>query len=280
MAISVDGNSITITNCTITVDNAFDQTTGVATITITPSGGLGTLPALLDGQPGLPPALQIGTVSTLSAGSSATATLIELSPGGPGAASTYQLNLGIPAGAAGSTGSFLIQNATDLVNGAFGAIQNDWTLFWNSVTGKFNPAPLAVPHTYYASSINSTSGTGAGPRTLTSVVVPAQNYDWVPQPLSSCVVNGTANTQVNLQAFVGTTAGTLVGVDYGISGQTEQTLRLLGALPGGASTPVITAGNTATILLCATQVASTTDAWSTASGTTSFSVTTIPHGIG
>lgn len=278
MTISVDGNSITIPNCTITIDNAFDPTTGVATITITPSGGLGTLPALLDGQSGPPPNLQIGTVSTLAAGSSATASLSLFAPGGPGQPSTYNLNLGIPQGANGNTGNFLIQSAQDLVNGVFGAIQNDWTMFWNSSTSKWNPAPVPVPVTYYATSINSTSGTGAGPRTLTTVTVPAQNYAWYPVCSSSCLIAGTANTQVNLQAYLGSTSGTLVAVDYGAVGTPSQTLRLQNGLPAGATLPSIASGTSQTIVLVATQVAATTDAWATSSTTTTFSVTATPHG--
>lgn len=278
MGITVDGNSITIEDCTLTFNNAFDPTTGVASITITPKGGLGTLPALLDGQPGPPPNIIIGTVTTLPAGHSASASLSLFAPGGPGMPSTYQLNLGVPEGAAGSPGNFLLNEATDFVEGTYGAIQNLWGIIYNTVTGEFNPAPPFVPKKYYATSINSTSGTGAGPRTLTTVTVPAQSYAWYPTCASSCVVSGTANTQVNLQAYLGSTDGTLVAVDYGSVGTASQTLRLQDGLPAGSSLPSIAAGVSQTIVLVATQVAATSDAWSTADTSTTFSVTATPHG--
>lgn len=142
MGITVDGNSIIIENCTITLDNAFDPTTGVATMTITPSGGLGTLPGVLDGQPGLPPNMVVGTVSTLSPGSAATVTFNTLTPGGPGAPSTVQANFGIPQGAAGAPSIFSIQGAEDLV----GSLINGIILVWDELTGQFQATPAVGGH--------------------------------------------------------------------------------------------------------------------------------------
>lgn len=276
---SQDGNSIILTGVTLTLSNAFDPTTGVMTLTITPSGGLGTLPALMDGQPGLSPNIQIGTVTTLAAGASATASLTQLSPGGPGEAAVYQLNLGIPAGAAGSSGSIF-----SAVSGGLGGLFNDALLLWDEVTGLFVPtAPVAAtvtaqPVTFFASSINSTSGTAAGPRTLASISVPARSFPWIPQPSASCVVTGTANTQVNLQAFIGSASGNQVGVAYGVAGVPSQTMTLVAGAPAGSAPGYgkVAAGVSATIILCATEVASTTDSWSTAAATTSFQVTAQP----
>lgn len=272
--ISVDGNSIIIADCTVTINNAFDPTTGTATMTFTPSGGLGTLPALLDGLPGMPPNLQIGSVTTLNAGTAATATLTLLAPGGPGTASTYSLALGIPKGQQGSPSIFSIQGAEDLV----GSLINGIILVWDELTGQFKatPPPLAV--TVNASSINSTSGDGAGPRLLSSVNVPAQSWAWTPQPSASCVVNGTANTQVNLQAFVTNNEGPQVGIGFGVAGYPNQSITLGPGVPTGSSSTYgqIAAGVSANILLYATQVGSNTDPWSTSATTTSFQVTAQP----
>ena len=186
MGITVDGNSLTITDATFTLNNAFDATTGTATITITPDGGLGTLPGILEGQPGPPPNLAIGTVTTLSAGSSATASLTQLTPGGNGTPSTYSLNLGIPIGSTGG------DTFTSLIQGGIDALVNDATLVWDSVVSLFVPTVVTPPAavTYYASSIDSTSGTTAGPRTLTQISIPSQSFPWVPQPSATCVVAG------------------------------------------------------------------------------------------
>lgn len=67
--------------------------------------------------PGPPPSLEIGTVSTLSAGSQATATVV-------GSAGAYTLGLGIPAGATGDPGA----------TGASGAAWNQYKGDWSSTT--------------------------------------------------------------------------------------------------------------------------------------------------
>lgn len=275
--ISVNGNSIVISNATITFNNAFDPTTGTASITITPQGGLGTLPALLQGQPGLPPILQIGTISTVSPGGSSTASLTQLSPGGPGTPSVYALNLGLPSGLAGSLGAFLLTAASDVI----GTVEAGFTLVYNLASNAFNLQPLTFTPTFYASSINSTSGTGTGPRTLTSISIPAQPYSWLPKPSGSCVITGTVNTAVNLYAYEGSTSGNQVGIGFGVAGVPTQTVGLHDGVPtGSASTYGVIAANTsATIIFAATQVASTTDAWSTSSSTTSFQVTASPVGL-
>ena len=291
MAISVDGNSLIINNCTLTLSNAFDPTTGIATITITPSGGLGTLPALVNGTPGLPPVINIGTVTTLAYNASATASLSLVTAGGAGTASTYNLNLGIPAGSPGSTGSYTIAAATDYAAGSNStnvtsapyssgtySLLNGYTLVYNSSTSKWNPMPPPLAGVYYATSINSTSGTGAGPRNLTSIVVPAQNYPYFPMVSGQTIVNGTVNTQVNLQAFITNSSGQQVGIGYSAAGTANQVVTLVPSVPTGSSSTYgqVAAGSTATIILYATQVASTTDAWTTSASTTSFQVAALP----
>src|SRR5690242_5527930 len=104
MSLSIDGTSL-IFDGTVTITNFSSPGNGIATLTLTPSGGVGALPALVAGDPGLPPTLTVGTVTTLAAGSSATASLTQTAAGGAGVASAYQLNLGIPAGAAGTNGT-------------------------------------------------------------------------------------------------------------------------------------------------------------------------------
>lgn len=272
--ISVDGNSIIIDDCTVTINNAFDPTTGVATMTFTPLGGIGTLPGLLEGQPGPPPVIQLGSITTVAAGGAATATLTCLSPGGPGNAAVYSLALGIPKGATGSSGTTIISLAEDLVGDLIDGI----ILVWDALTGQFKatPAPLAV--TVNASSINSTSGDGAGPRLLAQVNIASSSWVQSLQPSASCVVAGTVNTQVNLQAFITNNSGEQVGIGYGAAGYPNQTITLGPGVPVGSAAGYgqLAIGTSANILLYATQVGSNTDAWSTSDLTTSFQVTATP----
>src|SRR5690349_16466151 len=98
MSLTIDGNSL-VFDGTLTVTNFTNPANGVCTLVLTPSGGVGSLPALLAGQPGQSPQLTVGTVTTLSAGAQATFSLTQTSPGGAGIATAYTVNVGIPQGA-------------------------------------------------------------------------------------------------------------------------------------------------------------------------------------
>lgn len=277
--ITVDGNSLIISNATITVENAFDQSNGAAVIIITPQGGLGTLPALLQGEPGLPPVLRNINVTQLPAGTalpSPNGTFTLISPGGPGVASVYDVNYSVNQGAAGESGSYSIAGSTDLS----GTATNNYTLVWNALTDQFEYQPLYIGATYWPSTINSTSGfTAQGtPRTLTQISIPALPFAYTPVVVGQTVVTGTVNTVVKLSANLGSTTGQQVGVGYGVAGQANQTVVLQQGIPAGSATGYgqVSANSSATIVLSATQTANTTDSWATSNLTTSFMATPNP----
>lgn len=277
--ITVDGNSLIISNATITVENAFDQSNGAAVIIITPAGGLGTLPALLQGQPGLPPDFRNITQHPVPAGTalpSPSAVWTLISPGGPGVASVYDLDIWLNTGEAGESGAYSIAGSTDLS----GSATNNYTLIWNALEDQFEYAPLYIGATYWPSTINNTSGfTAQGtPRTLTQISIPALPFAWTPTLYGQTVVSGTVNTVIELSANIGSTSGQQVGVGYGVAGQANQTVSLLTGIPAGSASGYgqVAANSSATIVLSATQTANTTDSWATSSGTTSFIITPNP----
>ena len=277
--ISVDGNSLVISNATITVENAFDQSNGAAVIIITPAGGLGTLPALLQGQPGLPPVLRNITTHPVPAGTalpSPSSVWTPIAPGGPGVASVYDLDIWVNSGEAGTAGSYSIAGSTDLS----GTATNNWTLVWNAISNQFEYQPLYVGATYWPSTINNTSGFTAQntPRTLTSISVPALPFAWTPVMFGQTVVTGTVNTVIELTANLGSASGQQVGVGFGVTGQASQTVVLQSGIPAGSASGYgqVAANSSATIVLSATQTANTTDSWATSSATTSFQLTPSP----
>lgn len=279
MSITSDGNSIVISNCTITIDNAFDPTTGVATITITPSDGLGTLPGVLQGESGPPPQFRNVNFTQVAYGTAlpnpaATWTLV--SPGGPGTPAVYDLNLWLNAGPPGTPGQYKIANAEDLS----GTASNNWTLIWNALTNEFQYAPQYLGTVYWPSSYNSTSGyTQQGtPRALAQISVPALPFAWYPVVTGQCVVTGTVNTQIELSANLGSTSGNQVGVGYGVVQLPNQTIALASSIPAGSTGTYgqVAANTSATVVFSATQIANTTDAWSTVASTTSFNLMVNP----
>lgn len=282
ITVSPDGTSITITNCTITFNSALDPSTGVATITITPSGGLGTLPAVLAGAPGQPATFRNVNLTQIPNGTSLpnpAASVTTVSPGGVGIPAVYDLNLNLNSGAPGANGTnATLHTAGDLATTAtFGTITPtvQYALAVNDTTSgghfTYQPFPfgvIEVPATY-----NSTSGNSAGPRTLAQVQFPAMPYPWYPIVSGSCVISGTANTRVDLSAVLTTTSGQIVGYNDGFTGDTGATgSRVLAwNLPTNTSLAKVPANTTQNIFFVANQMnGGITDNWTTAAATTRF----------
>ncbi|TDH48484.1 hypothetical protein E2F47_23490 [Mycobacterium eburneum] len=277
MGITVDGNSLIIDNATITLNNAFDPSTGIATLTITPSGGLGTLPGLLEGQPGLPPILRNITLNQVPSGTALPANPAQwtlVSPGGPGVAAIYDLTLYLNEGAQGPSGAAgPLTGLSDVV----GTVEHAATVIWNDAEGAFNFVSALVSQLLSAAA-SSTSGNSYS-RTLATATVPAQNNPWIPLPFGQAIISGTANTTVNLTANLNSTTGPVVGVGYGVAGAGVPTFLLpnVAGDAGNTANVTVAAGQAATIYLVATQINnSTTDSWTTSQSTTSFSVQTLP----
>lgn len=279
MSLSIDGNTL-IFDGTVTITNATDISTGVATLMLTPSGGVGSLPALATGGPGLPPVFDSVTATTLAAGSTATASITQVSPGGAGVASHYTLALGIPQGAAGTAGSFTISNATDLEGGPPSGTTDGYIMKWVNADNKWKIVAQLCGDTANATSFTSASG-NASPQTLCTVNIPAQPFDWRPQVTGFAVPTGTANTNVDLICRLNNaTTGDQVGYGKGITGAGSSGIPAIpvtlvesfGSAIGSGSYGRVTKGNSATLYFQAIQTAATTDAFSVPASSCSFTV--------
>lgn len=275
MSLTVDGNNL-VFDGTVTITNFTNPTNGVCTLTLTPSGGVGVLPALLAGQPGQSPIFDSVSASTLASGSSATATISQVSPGSAGVSSHYTLAFGIPQGPIGATGVTTIGGATDLSGTA--AVGN---IVYVNAIGSTTFAYTAMPfgNVYNATSFTSASKTGATSAVLASISVPAQPAAWYPWVSGYCIVNGTVSTVVTLSALLNNSStGNVLGSLPGTNGQAIQRLQMqpsFGALLGSGYGKV--AANTSCIIyLVAQETAAVTDSWSINATTCSFTVATIP----
>jgi hypothetical protein len=279
MALSINGNNLIFTG-TVTVVNGVNPTNGVCTLVLTPSGGVGTLPALLAGQPGQSPLLTLGTVTTLTAGSSATVGLTQTSAGGAGVSSAYTVNFGIPQGVAGTPGSLTIGGATDLSGTA--AVGDIITV--NHISGttfQYSQFPFAAA--FNPSTINNISTSGIATQTLCSVSIPAQPYRYVPFVFVSCITVGTANTIINMTSNLNTPAtGQVLGVDYGLASTATQKLKIIpsfAAQIGSGTAPgygEVAANTSATVYVSVGQTAGVSDAWSVSNTTASCTVGLLP----
>lgn len=280
MSITVDGNSFSWDG-TVTLTNSTDLSTGVAHLLLTPSGGVGSLPVLAQGDPGLPPVIDSVTVTQIEAGVTPSPpkwTLV--SPGGAGVASHYTLEIEINRGATGPATSFTIAGATDLITGS---PSDQQIIKWSATDGAFRYAAQLCGDTYSTQAFTSYSGNSTA-ATLATITVPAQQFNWRPRVAGSAIATGTVNTHVDLVCRMdNATAGDQVGYGYGITGAgsagiPDYPIQMNQAF-GNAITGsygVVAAGNSATFYMLAIQTAPTTDAWTVSNATCYFSVKVEP----
>lgn len=266
MSISINGTSL-VWDGTCTISNFTDASTGVVTLTLTPSGGVGNLPALVDGTPGLPPTLRNLTVNQVAFGVTPPASSwTQFAAGGPGTASVYDATVYVNSGQRGLAGT----------NGAFLGSSD----LSGTATVGYVPAYTTVPSagvvwspqkcgpTYNAFPISNVSNSGTNSQsTLCSVSVPAQPFAWYPWCCGQAVTSGTANTVIGLKAMLNSaTTGNVVGQGLAVAGNVNQVADLgpgFGAAIGGGYGQVA-ANASAQIYFVAVQTASTSDAWSIA----------------
>lgn len=264
-------------------------TTQTAVIVLGPAGGVIEIPPLAEGQPGQSPQLTMGPVSTLPAGSSATATLEQTSPGAAGVASQYTLSFGLPQGATGPAFATQLISASDLTGTPSAGYTMAYVPQNGSTPAQFAYAAMPFAAVYTVTGIQATGATAGNIRTLTQLSVPAQALSWVPIVFSNVVVTGTVNTAVGVVARLGGAAGSSSGVQVGyarpvpgaVVGANPWPMQVIpdfgtNALPGGQAT---VPKDTAVVLnLNCEQVAATTDQYSTAAGA-SFTVGVLPVSI-
>lgn len=278
--------SITWTG-SVTLSGASDPlTTGVATMTLTPSGGVSNLPALVQGDPGLSPTLRNVIVNQVAAGTTPPASSWTLvTPGTSTVPPVYDLNLYVNSGAAGATGpSTNISSAPDVEGGPPGSGTDGYTLYWVNADGKWKisaPKRTAFPYTVPNSSFATAYNGNAGTYVVASVGVPAQPYAWRPKVHGAIYATGTINTHVDLVCRLNNaTTGDIVGYGLGQTGAGPYPIvcqPAFGASVSGSSTyGQVAAGTAATIFLIAQQTASTTDNWQTVNTNAYFTVEAVP----
>jgi hypothetical protein len=181
-----------------------------------PDGGLGNFPALVQGDDGETPDLDTTINLTALAWDDPTpnsASWTKL------AANLYRLNLALHTGAPGDSGSYKLLDADDLV----GTPTVGKMIIVNPSADGFEYVTPKVGDAYWPASIaNTPSGNPA--YTLTPVSIPAQDFDWRPDPEGWCVITGTGDdVRVDLVARLNDqAAGNIVGRGRGRIGQNAE----------------------------------------------------------
>lgn len=262
----------------VQIPKTYDPTTKSAIILLGPEGGIADIPALVQGDPGQPATLDEAINFTALAYDDPTAdsaSFTTITPGSSTVAPVYRLNLALHKGAPGSDATGSILGASDIT----GTATDGYIVAKKTGEDKAVWVAQKAGAQYVPASISNTSGTDGQNRTLCSVSIPAQPFDWRPRVFGQCVIAGTAATRVDLLARLNdATSGDIVGRAYGQVGATPPVAVLVSGVPAGSTATIgkVSAGSSATVFLRAEQQASTTDQYTTAGATTSFMVEVAP----
>lgn len=285
MAVTVDGNNLTFEG-RVTVVNGANPETGIAYLILTPEGGFGNLPFLATGESGKPPIFDSITMTEVDPDEplpTPNPIVTTVSEGGPGVAAHYTMQFFIHAGQKGDTGTILISSAADLATSpVLSSSTEGYHIVYRHSDGKWVPTAPKIGNIYIPSSILATAYNTTPQRLLSSISIPAQQFDWYPRAFAQVAVTGAADTRVDLVARVNDPAsGAQVGYSKGLTGATPPVNVLIPAPPAGESMPgpygKVLAGNPATIYLRAEQKGAGSGSWSTpASPDTTFCVEVVP----
>ena len=270
----------------ITMSSALIET-GTGTLTLTPMGGQGVLPALVDGTPGLPPVLTFA-VTELAAGSTPTVSQTMTDSGAAGEASAYTVTLGIPVGAQGVAGTnATISAASDLElpsGVSLGSATAGYTLYYDATNSKWlvsQPKTVAGPYITLSGSFATPYAGNASNYQVATCGLPSLPWAYYPIVSAQVQAAGTANTHVDLVCRLNNaTTGNQVGYGTGFTGAGPYPITIVpnfaSSITGGSGYGQVAANTTATLYLLALQINSTTDSWSTINTNASFTVTCVP----
>lgn len=236
-----------------------------------PDGGVGSIPALAQGDDGETPEIDNVINFTALAWDDPTAAFASWTETSP---NVYKLNLGLHEGEPGEDGDTVL-DPTD-----FGTPTAGQILVVDPAETGFDYQTQKVGDRYIPASLNSTPS-GNSAYTLGVVSVPAQDWDWRPEVSGWCVFTGTgADVQVDLIARLdGESAGNEVGRGKGVVGVNSTGIPtvLVDGIPAGSADAYdkVLAGASATIHLRAERQ-SGAETFTTSNTTTRFKVRVCP----
>lgn len=291
MGVTINGNSITITDATIEVVNGANDESGVSYIIITPDGGTGALPFLAQGLPGQPtffPSIQYLEVPFGTPLPVPNPAVTLLDEGGSGLPAKYALTFYGHAGDVGPPGSPSIANASDLAaTPALGAGTDKFVLTYRSADALWVPTAQKVGDSYVSGTIAPTLSGNTSPRLLSSIAIPAHQFDYRLRVFAVTTVagsDGATPTRVDLVARLNdAAAGNQLGFGKGLIGANAAAIQTVllptylanESVPGGYAR--IAAGNGCTAHLRAEQVNPSGSNWSTpGSPITTFVAEVVP----
>lgn len=265
----IDGkNFLVIDVASFRIPLDWDPSSNMFIAVAAPDGGLGNFPALVKGENGDTPDIDLAVNLTALAWDDATPESADFTKTDD---TTYQLNLTMRNGAPGADGTTTL-DPTDYgtpLAGRLLRVKSDLSGFEYTpmLVGDRIPAPSTIAHV----------PSGNAGYTVVALGFDAQPFDWRPEIEGQTVITYTgANCTTDFLARLSTvgtingeTAGPMVAFGYGLPGPNPCIPVLSNAIPAGSSSTYdkVLAGNTATVYV-RTERRGGTDSYITSADTT------------
>lgn len=262
----------------VRIPKTFDPASKAAVIMLGPPGGVAQIPALVKGDPGKHAEIDSTIVLNALAYNDPTAdsaTWTTITPGDDTTSPVYRLTLNLHKGSPGTSGSSSILGASDVT----GTATDGYLLSKRVGSAQATWIAPKVGDQYWPASLSNTTGADGSNRTLATVTIGAQPFDYRLRVFGQCIISGTANTRVDVLARLNNaTSGDIVARSFGQVGATPAPNILVSGVPAGSASTVgkVLAGQSAVVFLRAEQQASTADAFTTSASSTSFMVEVAP----
>lgn len=241
----------------------------------TPAGGAANLGPLVKGDPGKHTEFQTAVdFTSLAYGdpTPASASIVEVTPGGDTVSQVVKLALALHEGPPGEPGDTVLDPEDYSETPVYGQ-----QLAVNSATDAFELITPKVGEFYWPAVVNNTPSGNAN-YTLGSVSTPAFGFDCRIIPFGYTIITGTgANVAVDFIARLnGETAGNIIGRCPGLAGATDRLTMVPGPV-AGADNGInrVLAGNTSTTYF-RVERQSGSDTYTTSATTTRFGVMMLP----
>ena len=275
---TTDDDQYYIWNGEVRIPRTFDPASKAAVIMLGPPGGIAQIPALVKGDPGrhaeIDPTIVFNALEWDDP-TADSATWTTVVPGSDEVSPVYRLTLNLHKGEPGVEGGTTVLSADDLV----GAATDGYVLTKSVGANTVRFQPVKVGDQYWPASISNTTGADGSNRTLATVSIGAQPFDYRLRVFGQCIISGTANTRVDVLARLNNAiSGDVVARSFGQVGANPPPNVLVSGVPAGSASTVgkVLAGQSAVVFLRAEQQASTADAYTTSASSTSFMVEVAP----